>query len=111
MAEYGEWTKKGATLSDVTAKKEYGVERELIIKGINEGKLEYREGVVWGNPYIRILRRQLEQYITEQPDREIYMNMKNQADIRGIKKEIASLKKKINDLEMRKTELENRIRK
>ena len=42
MAEYGEWTRKGATLSDVTAKSEYGVDREFIVKGIEAGKLEYR---------------------------------------------------------------------
>jgi hypothetical protein len=29
MAEYGEWNRKGATLSDVTAKAEYGVSRAL----------------------------------------------------------------------------------
>ena len=45
MAEYGEWNRKGATLSDVTAKKEYGVDRDFITKGIHAGKLEYREGV------------------------------------------------------------------
>jgi hypothetical protein len=33
MAEYGEWNRKGATLSDVTAKKEYGVGRNFIVKG------------------------------------------------------------------------------
>ena len=48
MAEYGEWTSKGATLSDVTAKKEYGVEFEFIVKGIQAGKLEYREGSMYG---------------------------------------------------------------
>ncbi len=52
MAEYGEWNRKGGTLSDVTAKKEYGVEREFIVKGIQAGKLEYREGSIWGNPYL-----------------------------------------------------------
>jgi hypothetical protein len=46
MAEYGEWNRKGATLSDVTAKKEYGVDRDFIVKGIRGGKLEYREGVI-----------------------------------------------------------------
>jgi hypothetical protein len=46
MAEYGEWNRKGATLSHVTAKKEFGVDEAFIIKGINAGKLEYREGVV-----------------------------------------------------------------
>ena len=52
MAEYGEWNRKGATLSDVTAKKEYGVDQEFIVKGIRAGKLEYREGAIWGNPYL-----------------------------------------------------------
>src|SRR5438309_1103748 len=29
MAEYGEWNRKGATLSDVSAQKEYGVSRDF----------------------------------------------------------------------------------
>jgi hypothetical protein len=66
MAEYGEWNRKGAVLSEVTAQKEYGVTRDFIVKGIQAGKLEYREGAVWGNPYLRVLRSQLEPYIIEQ---------------------------------------------
>ena len=66
MAEYGEWNRKGATLSDVTAKAEYGVSRDFIIKGIQTGKLEYRDGAIWGNPYLRVLRSQLEKYIVEE---------------------------------------------
>ena len=66
MAEYGEWNRKGATLSDVTAQKEYGVTRDFIVQGIQAGKLEYRDGAVWGNPYLRVLRSQLEPYIAEQ---------------------------------------------
>ena len=50
MAEYGEWNRKGAVLSDVTAQKEYGVTRDFIMKGIQVGKLEYREGAVWATP-------------------------------------------------------------
>lgn len=46
MAEYGEWNRKGATLSDVTAKAEYGVSQDFIVKGIQTGKLEYRQGSV-----------------------------------------------------------------
>ena len=56
MAEYGEWNRKGATLSGVTATKEFGVSRDFIVKGIRAGKLEYREGATWGNPYLRVLR-------------------------------------------------------
>jgi hypothetical protein len=46
MSEHGEWNRKGATLSDVTAEKEYGVTRDFILKGIRAGKLECREGSV-----------------------------------------------------------------
>jgi hypothetical protein len=66
MAEYGEWGQKGATLSDSTATKEYGVDRDFIVKGIRAGKLEYREGSTWGNPFIRILRSQLERYVADE---------------------------------------------
>ena len=58
-AEYGEWSRKGAVLSDVTAQKEYGVTRDFIVKGIQVGRLEYREGSVWGNPYFRILAKDI----------------------------------------------------
>ena len=65
MPEYGEWNRKGAVLSDVTAQEEYGVTRDFIVEGIRANKLEYREGAVWGNPYLRVLRSQLELYIAE----------------------------------------------
>jgi len=54
MAEYGEWNRKGATLSDVSAVKEYEIDRRLIVKGIREGRLEYREGAVSGK-HLRLI--------------------------------------------------------
>lgn len=111
MAEYGEWNRKGATLSDVTAKKEYGVDRNFIVKGIRAGKLEYREGAIWGNPYLRLLRSQLEQYIAEELGAERLSSAKNQTELRRIKKEMANLKKRLNELQARRTELEQQMRK
>lgn len=110
MAEYGEWNRKGATLSDVTAQKEFGVSRDFIVKGIRAGKLEYREGSVWGNPYIRVLRRQLELYIVDTYGADRLSRRKNQAELRGIKKEMTTLKKRLSDLQARKTELETAMR-
>jgi len=109
MAEYGEWNRKGASLSDVTAKKEYGVDREFIIKGIRAGKLEYREGVMWGNPYFRVLRSQLEHYISEELGQERLSKEKNKTEFRKINSEISKLKKQLKDLEARKIELEKLI--
>ncbi len=109
MAEYGEWNRKGATLSDVTAHKEYGVSRDFIVEGIRAGKLEYREGSIWGNPYLRILRSQLEQYIAEQLGSKQLLSKKSQAELRKINKEIAELKKKLTTLQSRKAEIEAAI--
>ena len=92
MAEYGEWNRKGATLSDVTAQREFGVSRDFIVKGIRAGKLEYREGVVWG-----IAGRSGADRLSREKTRQSYA---------GVKKEIAALKKRLGELETRKAELE-----
>ena len=111
MAEYGEWNRKGATLSDVTAQKEFGVSRDFIVKGIRAGKLEYREGAIWGNPYLRLLRSQLETYIAEQLGSNQLGTLKTQAELRKLNKEIAALKKKLIALQIRKVEIEKSISK
>lgn len=111
MAEYGEWNKKEATLSDVTAKAEYGVEEDFVIKGINAGVLEYREGVMWGNPYLRILRSQLEKYITAEKGEDYLIKVKAQTELRKIKKEISETKKKLSALQDRKSILEESLKK
>ena len=106
MAEYGEWNRKGATLSDITAKKEYKVDRDFIIKGIEEGKLEYRYASVWGSPFIKILRRQLEDYIKAELGEEYLEKAKAKTELRKIKKETAEIKKRLSELQARKAELE-----
>ena len=111
MAEYGEWNRKGATLSDVTAEAEYGVSRDFIVKGIQTAKLEYRDGAIWGNPYLRILRSQLEKYISEECGQAYLVKVKNQAELRRIKKEISDLKKKLKALEGRKADLDESLNK
>lgn len=106
MARHGEWNEKGATLSDVTAAKEYEVTREFIYAGIRAGKLEYREASVHGNPYYRILRSQLEQYIIEQRGGQDLAVKKATAELRAINKEISSLKRQLAELQRRKAALE-----
>ena len=110
MAEFGEWNQKGAALSDVTAQAEYGVSREFIIQGIKAGQLEYRDGSVWGNPYLRILRSQLEKYIVAEFGDGHLQRIKGQAELRKVKKEMAVLNKKLIALQKRKMELEASLR-
>ena len=110
MAEHGEWNRKGATLSDVTAQQEYGVSREFIVKGIQTGRLEYREATIWGNPFLRILRSQLEQYIAAELGSDHLMSSKYQTELRKIKKEMVVLKKRLDELQARRTEIEKQMR-
>ncbi len=111
MAEYGEWNQKGATLSNVTAKKEYGVEWDFIVKGIQEGKLECRKGSMCGNPYLKVLRSQLEKYITEKLGKDHLQTGKTQTELLKIKKEMTTLIKRLDELQARKTELEKEYKK
>lgn len=111
MAEHGEWNRKGATISDVTATKEYGVDRNFIVKGIRAGKLEYREGAIWGNPFIKVLRRELEHYIDEEFGADYLLRSKSQTELRKIKKEMAELSKRLKELQARKSEIEKAMMK
>lgn len=111
MAEYGEWNRKGATLSDVTAKAEYGVNQAFIVEGIQTGKLEYRDGAIWGNPYLRVLRSQLEKYVADELGAEYLVKVKNELELRRIKKEISDTKKRLNALQIQKIELEESMNK
>ena len=105
MADYGEWTRKGAVLSDLTAQKEYGVSQDFVVQGIKSGELEFREGSGWGNPYLRVLRIQLEAYIATQLGTQYLEDKKRQTELRDVNKKIAKLKRMLAALEVRKAEI------
>ena len=54
------WTQKGATLSDKSARKEFGLTQQEIIAAIRAGKLQYRQNYAHGNPFLRLLRNEVE---------------------------------------------------
>ena len=110
MAESGEWTRKEATLSAATAQAEYGVSRDFIVKGIEAAKLEYRQGAMWGNPSLRILRSQLESYIAEELGEGYVVKAKSQTELRKIKQEMTDLKKQLAALQARKDALEESLK-
>ena len=58
--EPDDWQKKGATLSDKTARKEFGLTQAQIVAAIRAGHLHYREASMHGSPWLRLLRREVE---------------------------------------------------
>jgi hypothetical protein len=58
-----EWGRKGATLSDKTARAEYGLTQDEIYAAIDAGKIQYRPAAMHGNPWLRLLRREIEDLV------------------------------------------------
>jgi hypothetical protein len=109
MADYGAWNRKGATLSDVSALKEYGVDEDFVIGGIRSGDLEYREGSTWGNPYLRLLRDQLETYIARERGSDYLAHVKAKTELRAIRKERRGLRQRLGELQEREAALQERL--
>ena len=55
-----EWQRKGATLRDKTARQEFGLTQDEIYDAIDAGTLHYRQAAMHGNPWLRLLRREVE---------------------------------------------------
>ena len=66
---------------------------------------------MWGNPYLRILRSQLEKYIVDEFGEDYLVRVKGEAELRKVKKEISDLQKKLKVLQARRDELDQSLRK
>jgi len=100
-----EWTKKDGTLSDKTASKEFGLTQKDIINAINEGKLQFREGSIYGNPFFRLLRSQVEKLVEEKFGKKFLIVSKAKTELKNINKELKELKLKVEELEKQKNKI------
>ena len=100
-----EWQRKGATLSDKTAREEFGLTDAQIRQAIREGKLQYRVGSMFGNPFLRLLRREIEALVARQRGGAYVKDQKLKTELAAIDREVKGLKRKIAALEKRRKEL------
>ena len=100
-----EWGRKGATISDKTARLEYGLTQDEIYDAIDAGTLQYRRAYMHGNPWLRPLRREVEapartrrgdRYVSEQQAR---------AELTRVNREIRRLRTELAELEERRAKL------
>ena len=99
------WTQKGGTLSDKTARKEFGLSQDEIIEAIKSGKLEYKQNYMHGNPYFRLLRNEVESLVNEKYGNNYLKNKKLKNKLAQVTKEINRLKKQLASFERKKAEL------
>ena len=100
-----EWQRKGATLSDKTARKEFGLTQGEIVQAIRAGKLQYRDGAMHGNPFLRLLRREVEALTKTNHGNDFLKARQAKTELARINSELKRLKTQVAALENRKATL------
>jgi hypothetical protein len=104
-SDSGEWQLKGATLSDKTARKEFGLTQDEIVQAIRAGTLHYREHSMYGNPWLRLLRREVEALVKKKHGDNYLKEQQARTELARINHELKRLKTQIAALEERKSKL------
>jgi hypothetical protein len=99
------WTFKGATLSDKSARKEFGLTQQEIYAAMRAGKLQFRESNMHGNPWFRLLRHEVEALVKEESGQGGLRRKKLEKELSDINKETRKLKARLKALERRRVEL------
>ena len=99
------WARKGATLSDKSARKEFGLTQEEIYAAMRSGKLQYREANMHGNPWFRLLRHEVEALVKEKSGQGHLHRKKLEKELADLNKETRKLKARLKVLDRRRAEL------
>jgi hypothetical protein len=100
------WSDKGATLSDKSARNEFGITQDFIIDGIRSGSLQFRENHIHGNPYFRLFRHEVEALVVEKYGSDYLENKKIQNELKAVNSELRKIKSRQKSLEKKKAALE-----
>ena len=100
-----EWQRKGATLSDKSARKELGLTQDQIVQGIRAGKLHYQQASMHGNPWLRLLRREVEALVKNEHGDDYLKVQQAKTELDGINRKLKQLRRQITVLEDRKVKL------
>lgn len=105
-----EWVRKGATLSDKTACKEYGLTQDEIDDAIRAGKLQYRLASMHGNPWLRLLRRDVENLVTTSHGDRHLRERQARAELARVDGELKRIRAQMAELEQRRSGLADELR-
>ncbi len=100
-----QWIKQGGTFSHKNACKEFGLTEDEIFDAMKAGKLQYRQNYAHGNPYFKVLRKEVEALAKELRGDKALEEQEVKFKLQKINREINSLKRKLSSLEKQKVEL------
>ena len=96
---------EGATLGDKTARKEFGLTQHEIIAAIDAGQLQYRVGIIHGNPWLRLLRREVEELMDSTYNDRDHRQRRARAELARVDRDLKKLRAEVTALEEHRSKL------
>ena len=95
----------GAKLSDKTARQEFGLTQDEIYDATDAGTLQYRQAYMHGNPWLRLLRREVEALARARHGDYYVSEQQTRAELTRVNREIRRLRTELAELEERRAKL------
>jgi hypothetical protein len=105
------WSRKGATMSDKSARTEFDLTQQDIVAAIRAGKLQFRESNMHGNPWFRLLRHEVEALVRGKSGQAHLQKKTLQKELADLNKEARKLKNRLAALDRRRAELTKELEK
>jgi len=99
------WRQPGATLSDKSARQEYGLTQQEIYEAMRAGKLQFQQNSMHGNPWFRLLRHEVEALVREKGGQNHLHKKKLEKELADLNKEARKIKTRLKAIERRRAEL------
>jgi septin family protein len=99
------WKQKGATLSDKSARQEFGLTQQEIYEAMRAGKLQFQQNSMHGNPWFRLLRHEVEAFVTEKGGQDHLHRKKLEKELADLNKEARKIKTRLKAIERQRAEL------
>ena len=99
------WSQKGATLSDKSARQEFGLTQEEVFAAMRAGKLQFQQNSMHGNPWFRLLRHEVEALVKEKCGRGGLQKKKLQKELADLDKEARTIKTRLKAIQRRRAKL------
>lgn len=99
------WRDKGTTLTDDTARKEFGLTQDEIVRAIRAGTLRCHRTSIYGNPCLRLFRAEVEALVGASHGADYLGRQRTKTELARIDRELKRLKRQIVTLEKRRAEL------
>ena len=99
------WKQKGATLSDKSARQEFGLTQQEIYEAMRAGKLQFQQNNMHGNPWFRLLRHEVEALVTKKGGQDHLQRKKLEKELADLNKEARKIKSRLKTIERRRAEL------